>query len=388
MSHRVGVCIDNMGTFGETPDEERDSILKDLTRLGLEPELVFYGHDPLAIPFERQIDLLVVDYGIIATQGGADDWTRRLLQWADEHPGSVLLIWSSMTADGFVLELRDALEREMGKQLELDSDGEWTPPWPANVRAYHTGNRWYAKWGDGDGVDWLRSSDEYLRTWFGVTKKTALEEEVEASGPLRPPSDWPEEDDDARNSALAAELAQPRRALIEALLRDGVEPDAAFALGTANFEVLDEPPPPRLTDLKLVAPGADGGLVGATVDVTLVYPKDVTPKDVAPRSYSRCHACLRESDRAHNDFRCQPCGLDEAFCTCEPIALPAHPMLDGRPVLIGDRLRVTGRKPERGGPTAGGLVTEIRWVQNEDYLWVELGDRNEIFSVDDLERWE
>lgn len=353
MTQRVGVCIDNMGTLGETPDQEREEILEDLGRLGLEPVLVFYGHDPMAIPFERQMDLLVVDYGIISIQGGADDWTRRLLQWADEHPGSVLLIWSSMTADGFVFELRDSLERQLGGQLELDDDREWTPPWPANVRAYHTGNAWYAKWGDGDGVDWLRSSDEYLRSWFGVTKRTALEEEVEAAGPLEPPSDWSLEppsdwpDEDPIAPALDLESAQPRRALVEAPLE-------ALELGVRAHE----------------------------------------PERFHRKGYRMCPRCLREESAGgvYDHARCAPCGEYVGECACDPIDMAPHPTVGGRRLQIGDRVRVKDRSAENrpGGPTRDGVVTGMRfvyWYEPDGEVWIEVGSSSEIFREEDLEPW-
>lgn len=409
MSQRVGVCIDNMGTMGQTPDEERDEILQDLARLGLEPELVHYSHDPLSIPFEKQIDLLVVDYGIIAIQGHGDDWTRRLLQWADEHPGSVLLIWSSMTADGFVHELRDSLERQLGKQLELDSDAEWAPPWPANVRAYHVGNKWYAKWGDGDGVDWLRSSDEYLRSWFGVTKKTALDEEVEAFGPLKPPRAWDEEDeavveafsdpaggyvDTSRGSgSVALALAQPRRALIEGLLAEGVEPDAAFELGMAR--PAEAPPVDPMELGRQRCPSsmghdfiAEGGTKCRFCPGTRERP---------PYYGGACSRCAREATPrdAYAGRQCRPCGKDTVFCTCDPIQI-SHPMLDGRPLLVGDRVRVKGTKPTKGGRTADGVVFEIRFVAapggssagHGSEVWVQVGEHSEIFQEEDLERWQ
>lgn len=325
MSQRVGVCVDSMGSFHETPDDERDKILKDLRDDGLDPELVFYGHDPLAIPFEQHIDALVVDYGIIAAQGGGDDWTRHLLRWADEHPGSLLLIWSSMTADGFVYELRDALEREGGR---VDDGREWTPPWPANVRAMHPGGDFLAKWGDGDSIDWLRASTDYVRGWFGIEGSTPLERAIEAAGPLVPPSDDPE----------------PPEA--------DVWPDEVVSLE----EVQPEPP------------------------------AETSPK----KAYRPCSRCLREGTGLYlsgDHYRCVPCGLYQAHCTCETIELPPHPMVDGLPLLIGERVRVKGREPEPGGPIADGVVTKIRFVLPHNEVWIEVGDGGEVFTQEDVERW-
>lgn len=275
MSQRLAVVIDDMGTLHETPDEELDGILKDLRDDGLEPELVHYGHDPVAIP-DTQIDLLVVDYGVIATK--TSDWTRHLLRWAEDHPGSLLLIWSSMTADGFVEELREVIER--GGQSVYDDGREWTPPWPANVRAVHSGNKWYAKWGDGDGVDWLRASSEYVRAWFGLTEPTPIDLAIEAAGPLRSPDDQARVDDvrerhEEWSDAHAAYLVS----------------DAA----TAYEKVATATQPPRMESLKIVEPGQDGGLVGAVVEIKLHH---------GPRR--RCIIC--DADKTEPHHHCQKCG--------------------------------------------------------------------------------
>lgn len=142
--------------------------MPDLKKYGLDPHLVHYGHDPLQIP-ETRIDVLVVDYGAL-WQVDMGDWTRGLLRWADDHPSSLVLIWSSMTADFFVDELRDKVIGSFGS-----SDSDWAPPWPNNLRAMHMGSKLYAKWGDGDGVDWYGASVDFVSSWFGVGDKAFSE---------------------------------------------------------------------------------------------------------------------------------------------------------------------------------------------------------------------
>lgn len=168
MTQRVAVVIDNVGTFTQRPEDERDEILEDLRRRGLDLELVWYGNSPHDLP-ETQIDLLVVDYGALwQITDLMDDWTRRMVDWAENHPSTFVALWSSMTGDAWVDELKDRFEAQGG---EVGVDGEWDPPWPANVRSFHAGNKYYAKWGDGDSIDWLGESYERLFKWFGVEEK-------------------------------------------------------------------------------------------------------------------------------------------------------------------------------------------------------------------------
>lgn len=192
MSQKVAVVIDNMGTWHETPDEERDQILKELAEDGLEPELVFYGNRPHDLPDTAEIDVLVIDYGAL-WQTDTSDWTRSLLTWADDHPSSAVLIWSSMTTDLVLGELRDRYEAATPDD-EQEYGSAWTPPWPTNVRAMHSGSKFSARWGDGDSIDWLQGSSDWLRSWFGITRETALDKQIREAGPLVTPGYYTEED--------------------------------------------------------------------------------------------------------------------------------------------------------------------------------------------------
>ena len=67
MKVRTAVVVDNLGTMSQTPDDERDEIMRDLEKdYGLDAELVHYGHDVFeATRLTKQIDCLVVDYGAL-----------------------------------------------------------------------------------------------------------------------------------------------------------------------------------------------------------------------------------------------------------------------------------------------------------------------------------
>lgn len=220
MNVKTAIVLDNIGTWGNTPEEERDEILKELRDDGVDATLVHYGNDPLDIP-ETQIDCLIVDYGAL-WQNGMQDWTKGLLTWAEDHPGSLVLIWSSMTADMFVNELRDTTPDD-----NVTSDADWTPPWPANMRAMQMGNTYYAKWVEEgqDGVDYLIASREFMQAWFGVEKGAIpLDKEIEAAGPLVAPDDF---EDEAPEPEVAHTPLRPIKRLTEHLAEVGIVVEAA-----------------------------------------------------------------------------------------------------------------------------------------------------------------
>lgn len=157
---RTAIVLDPIGWSGATPDEERDQILEELRENDLEPKLVHYGHNPLDLP-ETQIDLLVVDYGALWQQG-MGDWTRHLLRYAEDHPNSLIVVWTTMTVDLFVSELTPF----------NDATGWYEKATlPPNLVALHPGNSSPTRSGIdwdryGDSVDWLDHSWNQIRSWF------------------------------------------------------------------------------------------------------------------------------------------------------------------------------------------------------------------------------
>lgn len=184
MSQRVAIVLDNLGTFHETPDEERDKILDDLRDEGLDPELVFYGHGPGQLP-DTQIDLLVVDFGAL-WQTPTEDWTSFVIRWADDHPGSLVMLWSGMTAD--------AVGNAMSERAYTygESMAKWAA-WPDNVRALHSGASWDIDWKEADddgGVGWYGRSLSKLQVWFGVDPaETPKMREIREAGALVAPEE-------------------------------------------------------------------------------------------------------------------------------------------------------------------------------------------------------
>jgi len=159
---RTAIILDPIGGGGETADQERDRILQDLAEEGLETKLVHYGSNPLELP-TTHIELLVVDYGALWQQG-MGDWTRHLLQWADDHPGSLLVVWSSMTTDLFIQELAP-FNDGTGSYEKAQLPGNLLPLHPGMTSRYRSGIDWDQY---GDSIDWLENSWARIRNWFDV----------------------------------------------------------------------------------------------------------------------------------------------------------------------------------------------------------------------------
>jgi hypothetical protein len=90
-------------------DGEVDSIvmqLKDLVGLDLDVVAIANGmHDVR----RRNADLLVIDYGGIAWGGASGTANAQIyaaLQWAEEHPGALVIIWTWHTRDIYERELK------------------------------------------------------------------------------------------------------------------------------------------------------------------------------------------------------------------------------------------------------------------------------------------
>lgn len=103
-------------SWSVSQDEEIELMLSVLGRcLGsdrIETVAISNGFHELA---DKTFDLLVVDYGGMAAHGswdGAEWQIRRVLEWAREHPGGLVLLFTGYTRKVYEGEL----EREFGHQ--------------------------------------------------------------------------------------------------------------------------------------------------------------------------------------------------------------------------------------------------------------------------------
>ena len=116
---RVGLVMDPASSLGRTHEEEVEDTLEQITwLLELKLELVVEGTGMHKIPDDAGLDLLVIDYGGMSGYGGSDTAQRqigRACEWAEEHTGSLVLLWTWHTQAIYQNELR----REFGDAINI-----------------------------------------------------------------------------------------------------------------------------------------------------------------------------------------------------------------------------------------------------------------------------
>jgi len=106
---RAGIIVDNLGSLGESPEEEADFIIRALKSIYDFPcEMVQFSTDYNDIG-KKNIDLLILDFGGLTSGYGTGHtigaYQRNALKWADEHPGKLLLIWTAFTAHWIIEDI-------------------------------------------------------------------------------------------------------------------------------------------------------------------------------------------------------------------------------------------------------------------------------------------
>ena len=100
---RLGILNDRVASSMGDVDAERVQIAKELARPwggGLDGlSRAWASSDARDLAGAPAIDLLVVDYGALSRAYGsvAEDYTRAVRSWADDHPGSLVVLWTGHT---------------------------------------------------------------------------------------------------------------------------------------------------------------------------------------------------------------------------------------------------------------------------------------------------
>jgi hypothetical protein len=108
---RLAIIVDPFGV--ESIEEEVGNIRFAMENLELPVKLVTYGESPLILK-EKEVDMVVVDYGGMSLMGGWDTAKANIgyvCQWAEDHPSKAVLIWTTYTA----LVYQDELEEQFGE---------------------------------------------------------------------------------------------------------------------------------------------------------------------------------------------------------------------------------------------------------------------------------
>lgn len=160
MSISTAIILDNLGTFAKGPDKERDDILEELRKDGLDIDLRFYGHLFSQLPQEQGYDLVIVDYGAL-WQMNMEDQSKLVVQWAEDHPGSLVMLWSTLTVEMIVDDVLSPFDDSTGWYKKAE--------FPHNLRPYHAPNTLRNRMQEWEEDKWIYG-DKFLKSWFGVKK--------------------------------------------------------------------------------------------------------------------------------------------------------------------------------------------------------------------------
>ncbi|MHB0922582.1 MAG: hypothetical protein ACYC3H_01280 [Bellilinea sp.] len=151
MKISTGIVTDFMASSMATSQEERIEIANVLKTWGLDID-VKYSEDAISGGMPK-LDLLVIDYGGLSGMGSDGMVTfqvKAALQWAKEHPGALLIIWSSYTWRIYHYEL----EQEFG---HLDNVKFRYPPTDHYVNV-------------NEEQQYQDKMEDFVRLWFSATK--------------------------------------------------------------------------------------------------------------------------------------------------------------------------------------------------------------------------
>lgn len=98
----VGIFVDFMGCGDQDPEDERKEIKRLFKEYIPEKKFIFRDLEHLNLKNEN-FDILVVDYGgILPGAGGLlGSFGHQIEEFLEDHPRSILIIWTSMTWNEF-----------------------------------------------------------------------------------------------------------------------------------------------------------------------------------------------------------------------------------------------------------------------------------------------
>jgi hypothetical protein len=112
---RLGIVVDHLGSMSETPEEQITEIqnyFASLLDIGVSKLVSGYNLDQVIEKNER-VDVLVIDYGGVATTVGFDGWRvakdeiEMACRYAENHPGTLLVLWTYYTREVYEQELSE-----------------------------------------------------------------------------------------------------------------------------------------------------------------------------------------------------------------------------------------------------------------------------------------
>ncbi len=105
---RIAIVVDSMAGFVITPEQEIEEIIEFLT-VKCFPISLVAGGEHMGIIDGKSVDLLIIDYGGLGPGAGglAVSQIRAACEWAENHPGKIMIIWSNFTREIYIDELEE-----------------------------------------------------------------------------------------------------------------------------------------------------------------------------------------------------------------------------------------------------------------------------------------
>jgi ABC-type transport system substrate-binding protein len=120
---KVAIVVDSLASTSETVEEQIEGIVDHLRYIGVDVTLTYSGTDIWDFTDkQKHVDLLIIDYGgLWATPGISDsvavDPIREACEYAENHPSTLLVIWTFFTKQAYEFEL----ESEFGHLTNIST---------------------------------------------------------------------------------------------------------------------------------------------------------------------------------------------------------------------------------------------------------------------------
>lgn len=104
---KVGIVVDCTGGWDTTPEQEIEEIMEFLIVGAKLPVWLAASGEHVGVVEGKSVDLLIIDYGGLmpGAYGVQVSQIEQACEWAKEHPGKIMIIWSSHTREIYIDEL-------------------------------------------------------------------------------------------------------------------------------------------------------------------------------------------------------------------------------------------------------------------------------------------
>jgi len=139
---KIGCVFDESGAY--TIEEEIEEVIQFFDLLDLECEVVTQAYHMMDLG-QKRLDCLILDYGGVAARGNTASANMQIwaaCNYAENHPGALVIIWTKYTARVY----EDELKSEFGHltNVLLRFEGDESPYSGDESRFQQAVKRWFA----------------------------------------------------------------------------------------------------------------------------------------------------------------------------------------------------------------------------------------------------